>query len=216
MPPGRTAHVPGGEPLGNPSVDELRLLGKCPTVEITIGGVTVACLLDTGSMVTTITQQFYEQYLQPQFQFQLQPCQWLKLKAANGLDIPYLGYLETTIGILGKTLPKMGILVVKNSSDPAIQSRREQVPGLLGINVISSCYHELFLEHGARLFDSPPIQHAGKVWHRAFSECQLWERTLENWVCRSSSGSEGSSAASASRYHEVGPSYLPSGIGDYI
>lgn len=124
MPPGSTAHVPGGEPLGNPSVDELRLLGKCPTVEIIIGGVTVACLLDTGSMVTTVTQQFYEQYLQPQFQFQLQPCQWLKLKAANGLDIPCLGYLETTIGILGKTLPKMGVLLVKNPSDPAIQSRR--------------------------------------------------------------------------------------------
>ncbi|KAL0154049.1 hypothetical protein M9458_050649 [Cirrhinus mrigala] len=154
-------------------------LGNCPTVEITIGGVTVACLLDTGSMVTTITQQFYEQYLQPQLQFQLQPCQWLKLKAANGLDIPYLGYLETTIGILGKTLPKMGILVVKNSSDFATQSRREQVPGLLGMNIISSCYQELFLEQGARLFEDAPSQHAGKVWQRAFSECQLWERALE-------------------------------------
>ncbi|KAI2654721.1 Retrovirus-related Pol polyprotein from transposon 17.6 [Labeo rohita] len=179
VPPGSTAHVPGGESLGNSSVDELRLLGKYPTVEITIGGVTVACLLDTGSMVTTITQQFYKQYLQPQLQFQLQPCQWLKLKAANGLDIPYLGYLEMTIGILGKTLPKMGILVVKNSSDFATQSRREQVPGLLGMNIISSCYQELFLEHGARLFEDASSQHAGKVWQRAFSECQLWERALE-------------------------------------
>lgn len=53
------------------------------------------------------------------------------------------------------------------------------MPGLLGMNVISSCYQELFLEHGARLFDSPSIQHVGKVWQRAFSECQLWERTLE-------------------------------------
>lgn len=179
MPPDSIAHASGGEFLGISPVEEPRLLGRCPVVDITIGGVTVACLLDTGSMVTTVTQQFFEQYLQPHFQFQLQPCQWLKLKAANGLDIPYLGYLETTIGILGKTLPKMGILVVKNSVDPAIQLKREQVPGLLGMNIISSCYQELFLEHGTRLFNFPPINHAGNVWQRAFSECQFLERTLE-------------------------------------
>lgn len=48
---------------------------------------------------------------------------------------------------------------------------RSELPGLLGINVISSCYQEMFLEHRARLFDSPSVQHAGKVWQRAFSEC---------------------------------------------
>lgn len=31
------------------------LVGNCPAVTIGIGGVTVECILDTGSMVSTIT-----------------------------------------------------------------------------------------------------------------------------------------------------------------
>lgn len=104
------------------------------------GGVTVACLLDTGSMVTTITQKFFEKQLHPQLQRGLQPCNCLTLKAANGLAIPYLGYLELDVHLLGRTLPKMGILVTRDPADPAAQPQKNSVPGLLGMNIIRSCY----------------------------------------------------------------------------
>lgn len=83
------AQTLGGDSQGIHLVHTPQLIGKCPVVEAQIGGVAVPCLLDTGSMVTTITQRFFEQKLQPSLQLNLQPCKWLTLKAANGLDIPY-------------------------------------------------------------------------------------------------------------------------------
>ena len=89
-PPYVMTQTSGGELSGCCPVDTSLLIGKCPVIEVQIGGVGVACLLDTGSIVTTITQKFFEQRLQSCLQLQLQPCTWLKLKAANGLEIPYL------------------------------------------------------------------------------------------------------------------------------
>lgn len=50
--------------------------------------VNVPCLLDTGSMVTTVTESFFNKYLS---YVKKQDCEWLGLKATNGLDIPYIG-----------------------------------------------------------------------------------------------------------------------------
>lgn len=80
------------------------------------------------------------------------------------------------VEVLGKVLPQMGILVVKDSPDPHIQRRKNAVPGLLGMNIISSCYDELFHEHGNRLFCAPVVNQAGKEWKSALCQCQLMER----------------------------------------
>lgn len=69
-------------------------------------------------MVTTVTQAFFDQYLKPQTNEQLRSCNWRHLTAANGLDIPYLGYVELDVEVLGTVLPQMGILVVKDAPDP--------------------------------------------------------------------------------------------------
>lgn len=45
-------------------------------------------------------------------------CQWLQLKAANGLDIPYIGHVELDVQVLGKVIPKRWILVVQSSQTP--------------------------------------------------------------------------------------------------
>lgn len=133
-------------------------------------------------MVTTITESFFHQCIQPQITEQMQPCDWLKLRAANGLAIPYLGYLELDLEVLGRVLPKIGVLVVKDSLDPITKQQKKSVPGLLGMNAIRSCYQELFQEHGQHLFQHPPVQAASKVWKQAFSECQSWER-ISNSGC---------------------------------
>lgn len=180
MPPDVKAQASGGELSGYCPVGAPQLIGRCPVVEVQMGGVGVACLLDTGSMVTTITQGFFEQQLQSHLQLQLQPCTWLKLKAANGLEIPYLGYLELDVHLFGQTFSKMGILVVKNPTDPNTLTQKQSVPGLLGMNIIRHYYQELFMDHGNSLFQSSAVRHAGKVWHQALSECQHLERVLES------------------------------------
>lgn len=68
-------------------------MSSCPNNNVLMGGVTVSCLLDTGSMVSTVTEGFFLQQFEPWGQERLKLCHWLQLKAANGLAIPYIGYL---------------------------------------------------------------------------------------------------------------------------
>lgn len=84
----------------------------------------------------------------------LQACRWLQLRAANGLAIPYLGYLELDVSLCGKPKPGCGILVVKDPPSGV------SVPGVLGMNVISKCYELLFCQHGPALFDLPTVSQA--------------------------------------------------------
>lgn len=129
-----------------------------------MGGVRVSCLLDTGSMVSTVAESFFFQH----FNEQLHSCKWLQLKAANGLDIPYLGYAEVDVEVLGKVIPNKGILVVKDTPD--LQTKTN-IPGVLGMNIISECYDLLFSQHGDSLFSLPCVQQAPKVWQQALQFC---------------------------------------------
>lgn len=45
----------------------------------------------SGSMVSAITENFFIQHFEPSGQDKLLSCQWLRLCAANGLVIPYVG-----------------------------------------------------------------------------------------------------------------------------
>lgn len=40
---------------------------------------------------------------------QLRECAWLDLRAGNSLKLPYLGYLELDITILGKCVTRRGV-----------------------------------------------------------------------------------------------------------
>ena len=59
----------------------------------------------------------------------------LTLRAANGLEIPYVGYLHLEIEIDGVKVPNCGVLVLKDT--PATSLLRTDVPGLLRTNVLA-------------------------------------------------------------------------------
>lgn len=81
---------------------------------VNMGGVNVPCLLDTGSMVTTITESFFLAHFEPWGKERLNNCGWLQLRAANGSVIPFVGYLELDFVILGRVMHKKGVLIVKD------------------------------------------------------------------------------------------------------
>lgn len=60
-------------------------------------------------------ESFFIQNFEPWGEEKLLSCHWLQLKAANGLDIPYVGYLELDVELCEKVITKHGILVVKKS-----------------------------------------------------------------------------------------------------
>ena len=114
-----------------------KAVGQCPVVGVKIGGIPVSALVDTGSEVTTITENFFNKYFSQQGL--LSTNTWLKLTAANGLDIPYIGYFEADVECCGKLIEKRGILVVQDPPNASSQRRKAAVPGLLGMNVIGKC-----------------------------------------------------------------------------
>ncbi|VDI74483.1 Hypothetical predicted protein [Mytilus galloprovincialis] len=130
------------------SIQADRLIGKCPTVSanVTVTGFKVNCLVDTGSTVTTVTESFYNHFLRR--------CTYLQtditfnLKGANGTYIPYIGCVEVDIDIMGQRLPNRGVLIVKDPIDSYTRTRKENVPGLLGMNVISLCEKLLQEDYG--------------------------------------------------------------------
>lgn len=62
--------------MGSQTPDELspELIGECPIVEVSEVGVTVPCLLDTGSMVSAITEDFFIEHFQLHGEDKLQQC----------------------------------------------------------------------------------------------------------------------------------------------
>lgn len=136
-----------------------------------MGGVQVPCLIDTGSMVSTVTESFFAANFESLGQERLRSCHWLQLRAANGLEIPYLGYLELNIELCGKSMPDCGVLVVR---DPP-GGTASVVPGVLGMNVIGKCYKELFGRHGPTLFDLPSVSTAPRPVLKALQHCHQAE-----------------------------------------
>ena len=90
-----------------------------------LGGVHVHCFLDSGSQVSTITESFFNKHFRPRRSKLLDTNQWLTLTAANGLEIPYIGYLELDFEAQGVTIPQRGILVVRDPPDPQSRARKE-------------------------------------------------------------------------------------------
>lgn len=153
-----------GEVVGAP-----KFISSCPHLDVNLGGKVVPCLINTGSMVTTITETCFCQLFEPWGPERLQSCHWLELRAANGLTIPYLGYLEVNVELCGKSMPGCGVLVVKDAAG----DMRPQVPGVLGMNVIRKCYHELFGQHGTALFDQPVVSTSPQLVVQALQKCHL-------------------------------------------
>ena len=108
-----------------------------------LGGVHVHCLLDSGSQVSTITESFFTNHFRPRRSKLLDINQWVTLTAANGLEIPYIGYLELDFEAQGVTIPNRGVLVVRDPPDPQSRARKEAVPGLIGMNIIQRKNQEI-------------------------------------------------------------------------
>ena len=157
----------GKEKLGS-SIVFKKTVAKCPTVKLNIAGIIVTCLLDTGSMVSTITESFFNKNLLPKLKLNKDKT-WLQLRAANGLEIPYIGYVETDIFVpsINKTIKDRGILIVKDAPG----SQRNDIPGLIGMNVISQCAELLQKQMRPSYLKQIECDETMVNWISAFKDC---------------------------------------------
>jgi len=133
------SHAVEGKSGGSKPLEDNRtpihMVGGTPTVQAKLGGVDVLCVVDSGSMVSFVTEDFYRKKLQPTCGRVKRRKQMLTLRAANGLEIPYVGYLELEIEVDGVKVPNCGVLGLKDTS--ATSQQRKDVPGLVGTNVLA-------------------------------------------------------------------------------
>ena len=106
-----------------------RTVGQCPITELEVLGVKIPALVYSGSQVSTTTESFFRRHLQPRGQ-DLQRDLHIRLSAANGLDIPYSGYLLVDVTIAGRTIRDRVFLIIR---DPPGGFRQHC---LLGMNVL--------------------------------------------------------------------------------
>ena len=115
-----------GPSVGRQQVNSL--VGKTPIVTACIEGVPIRCLVDTGSVVSTVSKDFFDKHLQPKLGNPQSAAAWLHLRAANGLEMPYEGYLNADVEVGRHKLSSRGVLVTTCVPDGA--------DGLLGTNVL--------------------------------------------------------------------------------
>ena len=116
----------GSKPLPDDKHKSIHMVGGTPTVQARLGGIDVLCVVDSSSMVSFVTEEFYKKKLQLTCGHVQQDGQMLTLRAANGLEIPYLGYLELDVEVDGVKIPRCGVLVLKDT--PATANQRREVP----------------------------------------------------------------------------------------
>lgn len=142
------------------------IVGSCPGVEVEVAGVKVPCILDTGSQVTLFSESFVQKWLGHVKPKGAEDLNWLTLKAANGLSIPYVGYAILDFAVAGVKVPGKGVVIVK---DECLGGDK----GVLGMNVIIDCWKGLFKEGhpGPASFKVTVTSAAKREWERAFVVC---------------------------------------------
>ena len=86
---------------------------------------------------------------------------FFKLKAANGLDIPYSGYAVLDLELEEIKVPGRGVVIVKDEHCTK--------PLIIGMNVVNACWHALFKLPGKTVFSQKQER---AIWRDAFAACQ--------------------------------------------
>ena len=109
-----------------------RLIGEVNEVNIMIGGKSAKALLDTGSVVSLVTETFYNNNLS---NIEIKPVgEILNIECADGESLPYKGYIEIDIRVESglpslKTLPCLFLVTPDTSYS-------ERTPIVLGTNTL--------------------------------------------------------------------------------
>lgn len=145
------------------SLTEPSFVGRCPEAEVTIKDKVITCIVDSGSQVTLFSYSLFQKFLSEEALGDAQDLYRLKLTAANGPQIPYVGYVVADMEPGRVKLLNKGIVISH---------------GVLGMNVIKDCWRAVFQgEHpGAVAFKSKLPATAGPAWNKAFVSCR-WIQT---------------------------------------
>ena len=107
------------------------LVGCSNEADVHIGGFKCRGLLDTGAMVTSVSEDFYRRYLEKDHPIQ-KLDKILEVEGMGGYKLPYQGFIEATVSV--PDVEESVLVPVLISPD---SSYTRQVPMIIGTNVLS-------------------------------------------------------------------------------
>ena len=116
-----------------------RAVGTCPEVSLEIEGQSTLCLIDSGSQVTTITESYFDECLKDKVEA-LETSSFIRLRGANGADIPCVGMFTATLKVQGKCLKDVHVLVVRDPIGELTKQKKKRVPVILGCNILKEIF----------------------------------------------------------------------------
>ena len=99
-----------------------------PIISCEIANQPTNMVLDMGSEVTIIQEWWFDEYCLNDASL------WLRLKAANSLGFPYVGYFITDVNVLGTIVKDKGILVQKDPPGLTPQNNLTRPLVIMGYN----------------------------------------------------------------------------------
>ena len=121
-------------------------IAKCPSVKLKIMGESVPSLLDSGSMVSLMQQDHFNQYFRPQ----LGPVEGsvadahhlFNLTSTSGGAIPLSRYVKLDVEFLGLQVPRVRFLITQNPNKVLDLDHKTRLPGIVGWNLGKLTYQE--------------------------------------------------------------------------
>ena len=99
----------------------------CPKSVVNVAGVELEALIDTGAQVSTMKEEEWNKLTKKTLH---QAPSWFKMSAANGTNIPYLGFIMAEVVLYGTRVQDSIIFIVPDTCNPS-------APVILGMNVLS-------------------------------------------------------------------------------
>ena len=151
----------------NPQSEVLgRLIGDPNECVARVENQRCKCLLDTGSQVTTLSYNFYKQYLP---RVKLNDIENLvRVEAANGTTIPYLGYIEAELHLPGALPKSNGVYVSSLVLIVPDTTYNRRVPLCVGMNCIRECVKEDEEVFGSNLIQGS-VDGISTAWQMVYS-----------------------------------------------
>ena len=116
-----------GQAAGNPPHDpqipaRAALVGECPVLKVKVDNIEIECLADTGSQVTLFNESLCKELFCEKPVGSKSDVPWLLLRGANGLAIPYTGYVvaDFRVADIHKSLTTSPVIEKKSEFCPTM------------------------------------------------------------------------------------------------
>lgn len=141
-------------------VDDTPIVGPRNEGKIEVNGEMCKALIDSGSQVTSITDEFWRKH-SGLCQQELRPSS-VSVEGAGGQNVPHQGVLHINLKVLGKEYVNVPAFVVPETD------YRSMVPLLVGTNVIRASRQHLQDTYGRQFLQK--IKHSSPEWYAALLE----------------------------------------------